>query len=1278
VSSHAKAPSAGSNTGQVSRFGLAFLLALVATMALGASSAMAISFGSPGSGDGQLSLAEHSGLAVNEATHDIYVADTANHRVSQFSASGAFVRAFGADVGGPGVNVCTSGCQEGTSSSAPGAFEAPTFVAIDNSTGLSKGSVYVADTSSRIVTKFEANGTLVSSWGVGGQLNGSTATGAFSGPFETIAGIAVDASGTLDVFEQERHALFQFEPDGTFVTDFETPRGTTPAGLAVDPDGNFFKFNGFPNVEKFGPSGADIGQVSISETSAGILLDKTSSGLTADLSNGELYVGTGQAIDLYTFGPSGEVIGTGCTPVPFEFPVFVGCPPTETFGKGSFSATAGLSVDGTSHTVYAADFATSRIAAFIATLLAKISTGGASNVLQTTATLNGSVTPGNVELEDCFFEYGETAAYGQSAPCAETPAEVGTGSVPQPVHADLTGLAPAGTQYHYRLVVSNEGGTTHGEDKTFRTFDILGQSVQSVAASEAVLSTQISPGGSPTTFRIEYGADTSYGQSSAERNAGSDFSIHSLSVGLSGLTPNTVYHWRVVATNALGTAEGSDQTFSTYGTAPSEGGCTNQAFRIGASARLPDCRAYEMVSPVDKNNTDILSLINIASTIGTLNQSSIDGEKLTYTTSQGFGDAQGTPYLSQYLASRGPDGWHNHGISPPQGVSPLSIGSRIDIEFRAFTSDLCSAALRYDTDPPLVPGAPEGFINVYVRSNCGEEGYRAAITTAPPFQILPEVQGFSSDGQCVAFYARQALTPDANPGFNRQLYESCGGPLRLISTLPNGEAFAGGSSVGTGTQANPGIRTATSARAVSADGSRVYWTADWEYPNALYLRDNADQPQSAVAAGECTEPAKACTVTVSPGPAQFWSASPDGSKALYTLVNKGNEREIELGELYEFDLASGTSSLIAPQATGVIGASEDAARIAFVSDEVLSSGANAEGKAPSPGAPNLYFFDSTQSDTDQFRFIGTLSSDDAKSMTGTGGKPSPVNLFPFKKSSRVSPDGRQIAFMSTARLTGYDNTDTVNGEADAEVYAYDATANGGEGELRCVSCNPSGRRPTGRNLTVEGYLSGLYAAASMPTYQTELYGSRVISDDGKRVFFDSYESLLPGDTNGKADVYQWEAPGSGSCTEASAAFSPLNEGCVSLISTGESPADSEFVDASPDGRDIFFATDSSLRPEDPGLIDIYDARSGGGYPPPPTRTAACEGEACQGPLVPPNDATPSSAVFNGPGNVREAAKSRCAKSKKASRKGRCKKKAKPAKSNKQRAKRTNDNRRGER
>lgn len=730
-------------------------------------------------------------------------------------------------------------------------------------------------------------------------------------------------------------------------------------------------------------------------------------------------------------------------------------------------------------------------------------------------------------------------------------------------------------------------------------------------------------------------------------------------VVLTGLQPGTTYHYRFVAQSSGGGpvhGVGVDEAEGTFITLPSAAApnvnCSNQVFRSGLSSRLPDCRAYEMVSPVDKNNTDIVSLINIDSTPAALNISASQGGAITYTTTQGFGDAQGVPYVSQYIAKRGQDGWANHGISPPQGLSYQEIGKTADVAFRVFTPDLCTAVLQQSTDPPLVPDAPLRFVNLYRRDNCDGDSYGVLTAVEPPNSIpngyFPEAEGISTDGECAVFHADDQLTPDASPGGSgQQIYESCDGELRLVSVLPSGIA-APDASVGVGALGG-GFRSGTKAQAVSNDGSRIYWTDARTDAGKLYVRINAAQDQSAIVGGKCTEEEKACTVkvsqSVSSGRAHFWGAAEDGSKALFTIEDASSALN---GNLYEFDLESRKSRLVAGEVRGMVGVGGEGSRVYFVSRKVLSGG-NADGETPAAGAPNLYFYEGSE-EGQEFSFIATLSSADSEVTTGK--VLSPVNRVPYKKTSRVSPDGLHMAFMSDAPLMGYDNKDAASEEPDGEVYTYDASAR----ELSCVSCNPTGRRPNGRRVKVDGFPS-IRAAALLPPYQTDLYGSRALSDDGSRLYFNSYEALLPNDTNGKADVYQWERAGAGECEVDSPAYSPPNDGCLALISTGESPTDSEFVDASADGRDVFFTTGSSLLPQDSGLIDIYDAREGGGYPSPPVPVPACEGEACQGSLAQPNDPTPASSAFEGAGNVVEKSKPRKkAKHKKKRRHGKAAKK----------------------
>jgi hypothetical protein len=221
-----------------------------------------------------------------------------------------------------------------------------------------------------------------------------------------------------------------------------------------------------------------------------------------------------------------------------------------------------------------------------------------------------------------------------------------------------------------------------------------------------------------------------------------------------------------------------------------------------------------------------------------------------------------------------------------------------------------------------------------------------------------------------------------------------------------------------------------------------------------------------------------------------------------------------------------------------------------------------------------------------------------------------INYPPSTGSARVTPDGRHLLFISSASLTGYDSAGA------AEVFLYGPPPGGGAATLTCVSCNPTGERPLGPS-SIPGAV-----ANGEGSDRIDVYKPRSLSANGNRVFFDSEDGLVIQDTNGKPDAYEWEANGVGTCAEAN--------GCVNLIASGRSNDGSSFVDASADGSDAFFLTGESLVAGDPGTVDLYDARAGGGFPAsrPP---GVCVGDACQ-PLPPaPEDPTPGTLVSN-PGN----------------------------------------------
>ena len=215
-----------------------------------------------------------------------------------------------------------------------------------------------------------------------------------------------------------------------------------------------------------------------------------------------------------------------------------------------------------------------------------------------------------------------------------------------------------------------------------------------------------------------------------------------------------------------------------------------------------------------------------------------------------------------------------------------------------------------------------------------------------------------------------------------------------------------------------------------------------------------------------------------------------------------------------------------------------------------------------------------------------------------------TNYPPATGTSRISADGTKLLFLSSEPIGDYEN------EGETEVYLYDLSA----GKLTCPSCNPTGERPLGSS-----FISG--AVKNGATLQP--YKPRNLAANGNRVYFDSFDALATQDTNNDRDVYQWQAQGSGSCATPG--------GCVNLISSGRSEDGASFIDASADGTDVFFTTDESLVPSDPGSVDLYDARVGGGFPLPPV-VIPCNGDACQPLPGEPEDPTPGTLLSKPQGN----------------------------------------------
>lgn len=1251
------------------------------------------------------------GVAGYRENGHLFVANQSNQRVEEFNALGQFIKAWGwgVDTGAAESEVCTaaSTCQPGLAGGGAGQFsKAPMGVAVD-----SAGNVYVQDWGNsefspvRRVQKFDPDGGFLLMFG--GEVNktqveereaqeaapepvtvteeeenlcpfdpgdeckaGTVGTGQGQfGEWEIGDHIAIEDKGTAadaddTVYVGDENRIQEFDTGGHYQGEFAVAGNVR--GLDVDTAGNLYAIYGGA-IHKYTPGGVPAPTAFAVANPSAVAVD----------SAGHVFAFQGGTNPICELAPDGSLI--------------------ECFGGADFSSSTGLATNLCPESeppgnLYVTNFSLSN--AFLRAYgtepvgCFKARTGPPSKVQGTTATLNGTVNPRGEVVTECFFEWGESEAYGQIAQCEDPNAgEIGTGSTPVPVHAALTGLTK-GAIYHFRLIAEVGGEPETGADEVFKTLGppvISNEHTVLVTQTEARLRALVNPEGFATTCNFEYGGDDTYGQSTPIQAVGKDRSEHAVFADLDSLTPGAEYHWRIACQNQSGPAEGVDHVLFTYRPFVPEDGCSNQPFRRAAAALLPDCRAYEMVTPVDKNGGDIVREQSGVADPGGYVQAATDGDSLTYTTNAAFSETA-TFRFNQYLAARTErgepgEGWWSEGINPPvagQPVKPVVFG--FFREFMAFTPDLCSAWLIDNQTPAPTTDGQAGRRNLYRRENCGADaGELEALIPEPAYQVPSKappnyvdnasVQGHSADGRHTVFVVFAQLTDETSPG---GVYDRFEGELHLASVLSDGASGdpAPGDGMGFGdpapTQVGSGWARSLE-RAVSEDGSRVYWSGSG---NQVYLRLH---PEQGIVAGECTDnEAVACTVPVSAGSATFRSAAVDGSAALYS----------EGGDLYEFSLeryeAGGEASrLIAASVVGVAGASEDLARIYFVSKEAIpGAGANSEGEEALGGEPNLYL-----AEGGGFSFIGTLAAGDVGQLEPccTVTAYNLASLLGYTRAVRVSADGGRIAFNSRARLSGYDNTDSASGKPAVEVYLYDV----GAGELTCASCNPGRARPRGARELTEPYFppresrgTGVLAAAWIPTAEQPLHTSNALSADGNRLFFNSNDALLPRDANGAQDVYEWEAPGTGGCTTKSPSYFAQNGGCIYLISSGDSAEESEFWEASPDGEDVFFATSSNLLPADPGNVDLYDARIGGGFPEPPPRID-CEGEACQGPPVAPEFPTPASSAYSGPANPHQAKGRRCPKGKRKVRRGgkvRCVKKG-HAKKQKQRGRRAGQDRR---
>jgi hypothetical protein len=1216
------------------RLGALAVLTLALTLVIGVAIALAGKkaadvFGSQGAGNGQLN--QPRDVAVNEATDEIYVVEQSNHRISVFDQDGGFVKHIGS---------------QGT---ADGQFAQPQGIAIDQDTG----KIYVGDRDNRRIQRLNADGTFDLMWGWGVD-DGTAEAQVCTSDCE--AGIAGAGAGQIGSGSQSWR-LDVSKPDGNpnnvqvFVADPQNRRVQefTPDDAA---------FDGTP-ADSFGAAGTGLGEFG-SNQPLHVAVDADGIVYASDSNDSNRL----QRYDTNTnaFRPAIDVIGITATTstattgleeadgslyvarsgaigiLELDLPLDPDDPPTHSPDSPHASnisvAPQGLGLNAGLSTLYLSTTAGGHRVFIIRDVSAPVATiSPVTDITDTSATLNGEVNPNGASTQ-YRFEYSDDAGASWTLLSLQS---AGAGSVPVSVSSALSGLKP-NTDYLVRLFARHALDPTVTDTSATTTFttDTAPPLISSVFAldrkpTSVSLTGRINPSSEQTTYWFEWGPTPSYGNvvpAAKNGNAGSGDAFAFVSRGISGLQPETTYHFRLIAENATGRTESLPRTFTTP-----VADCPNADIRAAQGAtHLPDCMAWELVSPPGSPYS-----VGANETPRAEPSLSADGSAVAFVSGYPLPGATAGS-RSAWRSTRSTGGWQQTSLLTPDGTNQWGNGlGGADTVLRAATPD-GSTAVYYDSTTE-----PHGSLWV-VRADGSRVRIADASVSVGSFDSFdqmgaypgqPWAQVVSDNGRHVLFTSVDALVPGVaehtDPSCSVTWFKMTGpftddrceilyewvddgsnngqGTLRVVSRtndpsltlLTPGAARVGGT--GPHGPAAPVSQEYGRRNAVSVDGSRIFFqtpaptltsSASGSYPNGggpLYVREDGAITK------ELSAPAPGHTPDSPPTKFQFLDASEDGSLVFFWADGDLTEDAPAADGIYRYDLDSDTLSYLASPAPpsnhpGVVTAlaSADGSHLYFEDEQTVK--VHAAGTVDTvlgtpPGSSQSGGFQQTthgQNDAGLTSEIGGLRSSECPSAT-------------------VTPDGRYIAV--TSRVAG-----------EMRTFRYDAATK----DLEVVS------PPAPASWPLQYHVGFMDAGACLGNYGTtalRLTKFRMMSDDGSRIYFNTAAPLVPGDSNRWIDTYQW------------------HDGEISLVTSGTGKRTTAAVGTDASGETVVFATEEPLVGADTNdVYDLYVARAGGGFPE-PARAAECDGDGCQGdPETAPS--VPDSATLNlrGAGNARPAAE-RC-------------------------------------
>ncbi len=671
------------------------------------------------------------------------------------------------------------------------------------------------------------------------------------------------------------------------------------------------------------------------------------------------------------------------------------------------------------------------------------------------------------------------------------------------------------------------------------------------------------------------------------------------------------------------------------------------ALTAAPALALPKGRGYEMVSPVYKGGYGVGGLVAVAA----------NGERAVYGSEGAFANVDKREIEENYLASRTPSGgWVTVPLMVPNALAPYNFPNDFS---QTLGTTLSLGALGPDkgTTTRESHDGYEFLLHNNALPDTNENwavfgGVNLKLTDEKHFE--PKEEGASAN-LCHVIVGQVGSLIEEAESTNSQIYDLSNGcegksaSLRLIGLDNGGKPFAAEC-----TYLGSDLGNESAFGAISNSGEEIFFTATLRgqgcgsLASQVFVRLDEERtleisrpldPNAPF--GGCGEAGEVpCPNADARAPSTFQGASENGSRVFFTttepLVESDKDKSTDLymavigcmgsegcptREKEVLSLTQVSDGHEPAEVQGVVRVAPDGSRVYFVAHGIISNNSNEQGLAPTAGADNLYVYDV---ESKELTFIDDLCSGPKLSgfasdlacptdLVQGAGERNDTRLWLGQGEAQTgSKDGRYLVFATYGQL--------VSGDTDnaKDIYRYNAV----NGELERVSVGEEGYdaignatdKPSESNADAtinEGHVGDEGAKI---TAQYELR-TRAISEDGSRIVFKSPEPLSPEATNGLVNAYEW------------------HEGIVSLISTGsdEEPVTEAVI--SPSGNDLFFVTVQGLVAKDTdGAADLYDARLGGGEPPPLVQQQPCSGDACQGPLTDPGPLLVPGSISQTPGD----------------------------------------------